>query len=542
MWSRIRWLLWQSVQIARTPEVLHALSPFYALGFALARPDLTLAAAGAVFLAVTGGEALYADLGHFGKRPIRIAWFTFVMPALVLNYFGQGAMLLDQPEAIENPFYLMAPEWARLPLVLLATAATVIASQALITAAFSVTKQAVQLGILPRMAIRHTSVRDTGQIYVPFVNWGLYVFIVLAVALFKSSSNLAAAYGIAVTGTMSITTLLFHRTMRDLWRWPRWQSWPLTVAFLAVDLSFFGANVVKIESVGYQATLARLLRERGIAVAQALAAIQAGDWNKALDAYLRADKAVKSALSGVTWDERVLAAVSGGVDSSVAAALVHKAIGDQLVSVFVDTGLLRKNEPEQVVAAFRGTLGSELVAVDAADEFFDALKGVTEPEQKRKIVGEKFIRIFEREAKGLGQPRFLVQGTIYPDVVESAAPDRSPGGPDRGSAALLARLAPFAALGYPVVPLSAKRDVVTTTSAPGVRVDRPPPSLATLLDTVDPISTSGPSASTPPPIASVSTSRPTESMSSRPAGARPPAARPRPGSRARPPRERRPHN
>ena len=142
-------------------------------------------ALGAVVLVVTGGEALYADLGHFGKLPIRIAWYGLVMPALVINYFGQGALLLSQPQAVENPFYLMAPGWARLPLVVLATAATVIASQALITAAFSVTKQAIQLGLLPRMRVLHTSVRDTGQIYVPFVNWGLYVLIVLAVGLFK---------------------------------------------------------------------------------------------------------------------------------------------------------------------------------------------------------------------------------------------------------------------------------------------------------------------------------------------------------------------
>jgi KUP system potassium uptake protein len=162
--------------IAAYPGVLVALNPAHAAGFIAAQPLVAFVALGAIVLVVTGGEALYADLGHFGKRPIRIAWYAFVMPALVINYFGQGALLLSHPEAVENPFYLMAPSWARLPLVFLATAATVIASQALISAAFSVTKQAIQLGILPRMAIAHTSVRDTGQIYVPFVNWGLYVF------------------------------------------------------------------------------------------------------------------------------------------------------------------------------------------------------------------------------------------------------------------------------------------------------------------------------------------------------------------------------
>ncbi|MBP8272479.1 MAG: KUP/HAK/KT family potassium transporter, partial [Sphaerotilus sp.] len=194
--------------IADNPGVLVALNPLYAFNFFAAQPMVAFIGLGAVVLCVTGGEALYADMGHFGKQPIRIAWYAFVMPALVVNYFGQGAMLLKNPEAIENPFFLMAPKWAALPLVFLATAATVIASQALITAAFSVTRQAVQLGLLPRMRIVHTSVRDLGQIYVPFVNWGLYVFIVLAVALFKTSTNLASAYGIAVTLDMTITTIM----------------------------------------------------------------------------------------------------------------------------------------------------------------------------------------------------------------------------------------------------------------------------------------------------------------------------------------------
>jgi KUP system potassium uptake protein len=185
--------------IADNPSVLVALDPRHALRFVAAQPTVAFIALGAVVLVVTGGEALYADLGHFGRLPIRIAWYGVVMPALVINYFGQGAMLLAEPKAIENPFYLMAPAWAQLPLVLHDTAATVIASQALITAAFSVTKQAIQLGLLPRMNIVHTSVRETGQIYVPFINWSLFAFIVLAVALFRNSSNLATAYGIAVT-------------------------------------------------------------------------------------------------------------------------------------------------------------------------------------------------------------------------------------------------------------------------------------------------------------------------------------------------------
>jgi KUP system potassium uptake protein len=176
--------------ISGHPEILWAISPHHALRFVLAHPGVTFIILGAVVLCVTGGEALYADMGHFGKKPIRLAWFVIVMPSLTLNYFGQGALLLESPDAVANPFYLMAPEWAMLPLVILATAATVIASQALISGAFSVTKQVIQLGFLPRLQIQHTSVRDMGQIYIPFVNWGLFAAIVLAVMMFKSSSGL----------------------------------------------------------------------------------------------------------------------------------------------------------------------------------------------------------------------------------------------------------------------------------------------------------------------------------------------------------------
>jgi KUP system potassium uptake protein len=251
-------LVWFAVLVAigaphivENPAVLVALNPAYAIGFFVAQPLIAFIALGAVVLCVTGGEALYADMGHFGKRPIRIAWYGFVMPALVVNYFGQGAMLLVQPEAIENPFYLMAPAWARLPLVFLATAATVIASQALISAAFSVTKQAIQLGLLPRMAVRHTSVRDTGQIYVPFVNWGLWVFIVLAVGLFKTSSNLASAYGIAVTLDMTITTVMTFFVIRFGWRYPLLPSLLATGFFFVIDVTFFASNMLKLVAGGW---------------------------------------------------------------------------------------------------------------------------------------------------------------------------------------------------------------------------------------------------------------------------------------------------
>jgi KUP system potassium uptake protein len=238
-------------QVAANPTVLAALNPAHALAFIAAEPLVAFVALGAVVLTVTGGEALYADLGHFGRLPIRLAWYGLVMPALVVNYFGQGALLLAQPESIDNPFYRLAPEWARLPLVFLATAATVIASQALITAAFSVTKQAVQMGLLPRMRLLHTSVRETGQIYVPFVNWGLYVFIVLAVVFFGSSSKLAAAYGIAVTLDMTITTVMTFFVLRYGWKYPLPLCLGATGVFLAVDVTFFASNLLKLFAGGW---------------------------------------------------------------------------------------------------------------------------------------------------------------------------------------------------------------------------------------------------------------------------------------------------
>jgi KUP system potassium uptake protein len=237
--------------IAANPDVIAALNPVRALRFCLEQPVVAFVALGAVVLCVTGGEALYADMGHFGKRPIRIAWYGVAMPALVINYFGQGAVLLDDPKTISNPFFLMAPGWAQLPLVILATAATVIASQALISAAFSITKQAIQLGFLPRMEIKHTSVRQTGQIYVPFINWGLYGFIVLAVVLFRSSDNLAAAYGIAVTLNMTLTTVMTFYVIRFGWKYPLGVSAAATGFFVVVDVVFFLSNMLKVVDGGW---------------------------------------------------------------------------------------------------------------------------------------------------------------------------------------------------------------------------------------------------------------------------------------------------
>jgi KUP system potassium uptake protein len=239
------------VHIAQNPAVMVALSPHHALSFLFSHPGTAFVALGAIVLCVTGAEALYADMGHFGKRPIRLAWFGLVWPALTLNYFGQGALLLTHPEAVKNPFYEMAPDWALFPLIGLATIATVIASQALITAAFSVTKQAIQLGYFPRLRLLHTSVKATGQIYVPFVNWGLYACIVLAVVVFGSSSKLAAAYGLAVTIDMLITTVMTFFVIRYAWKYP----WALCVAatgfFFVVDAVFFAANFVKIIDGGW---------------------------------------------------------------------------------------------------------------------------------------------------------------------------------------------------------------------------------------------------------------------------------------------------
>ncbi|MDH3307739.1 MAG: potassium transporter Kup [Acidimicrobiia bacterium] len=251
-------ILWFSVlallgvaQIIREPGVLVAVNPVYALRFAVNQPGFTFKALGAVFLVVTGSEALYADMGHFGKRPIRLGWFLLVLPALLINYLGQGALLLRDPTAVANPFYRMPPAWALLPMVILATAATVIASQALISGAFSLTTQAVQLGYLPRVRIDHTSPREFGQVYIPVVNWILMVACIGLVVAFESSTNLAAAYGVAVTTTMIITTALLFVVMRERWGWSRVTGATVGSLFLVVDGLFFSANIVKIPAGGW---------------------------------------------------------------------------------------------------------------------------------------------------------------------------------------------------------------------------------------------------------------------------------------------------
>ncbi|PWC53179.1 potassium transporter Kup [Azospirillum sp. TSO22-1] len=240
-----------AIQIAQEPRVLQALLPTHALRTLEEHGGLGFVLLGAVVLAVTGGEALYADMGHFGRRPIRIAWYGLVLPGLLLNYFGQGALLLADPAAIENPFFHLAPSWGQLPLVLLATAATVIASQAVISGAFSMTRQAIHLRYLPRMEIRHTSAHEIGQIYLPAVNWLLLAGVVILVLGFKTSSNLAAAYGIAVTGTMVATTLLAYKVARRLGKWTLWQAGLALAGFLTIDVAFFGANLLKVVEGGW---------------------------------------------------------------------------------------------------------------------------------------------------------------------------------------------------------------------------------------------------------------------------------------------------
>ncbi|HTK29578.1 MAG TPA: potassium transporter Kup [Vicinamibacterales bacterium] len=237
--------------IADHPAVLSAVSPVHAARFFAAHGAGALLTLGAVFLSVTGAEALYADMGHFGRAPIRIAWFSLVLPALVINYFGQGARLLENPGARENPFFALAPSWALLPLVVLATVAAVIASQAIISGAFSLTQQAMQLGYSPRLNIHHTSAHEKGQVYIPEINILLLVTTVALVLVFRTSTNLAAAYGMAVTSTMVITTLLAYLVARQDWGWGVWRAASVTAAFLVIDLAFFGANLAKIAHGGW---------------------------------------------------------------------------------------------------------------------------------------------------------------------------------------------------------------------------------------------------------------------------------------------------
>jgi KUP system potassium uptake protein len=239
------------VEIAKHPDIIRALSPTYGAQFLLNRPGVAFIALGSVVLAVTGAEALYADMGHFGRAPIRRAWFVLVFPALTLNYLAQGSLILRSPKAIANPFFLLFPAWAQIPMVLLATVATVIASQAVISGAFSVTQQAVQLGFLPRLTIRHTSEREIGQIYAPAINVSMFVTVVAIVIGFGSSTALASAYGVAVTGTFILNSILFLAVARLLWHKPKWLIALGAAVFLTIEVSFFAANLTKVAHGGW---------------------------------------------------------------------------------------------------------------------------------------------------------------------------------------------------------------------------------------------------------------------------------------------------
>lgn len=238
-------------KIVDSPEVLRAVNPYYAVRFFMADPWQSFVVLGSAVLVITGGEALYADMGHFGRRPMKIAWYSVVLPGLLLNYFGQGALVLENPAAIVNPFYRLAPSWALYPLIALATAATVIASQALVSGAYSITMQAIQLGYSPRMQIDHTSAQERGQIYMPKINWALMIACIGLVLGFQSSSNLASAYGVAVTATMAATSILFYIAARRLWHWSRLKAGLLTAFFLAIELPLLAANLLKVQHGGW---------------------------------------------------------------------------------------------------------------------------------------------------------------------------------------------------------------------------------------------------------------------------------------------------
>ena len=247
------------LNIIKNPSVALALNPYYAFSFFAAAPLAAFIGLGSIVLCVTGAEALYADMGHFGRQPIKLAWFIVAFPSLVLNYYGQGALLLLDPKNIENPFYLMAPSWLLVPLILLSTIATIIASQAVITGAYSISRQALQLGFLPRMHVEHTSENQEGQIYLPRINWLLMIAVMSLVLAFKSSTNLASAYGIAVTGNMIVTTLLAVFVFLDVWKWSKRRTLSFLIIFLTMDLAFFFANILKIPDGGWFPILIGLL-------------------------------------------------------------------------------------------------------------------------------------------------------------------------------------------------------------------------------------------------------------------------------------------
>lgn len=334
---------WGVYGIVGDPSVLAAVNPWHAVTFFAENGRLGFVVLGAVFLVVTGGEALYADIGHFGKRPIRLMWFTVVLPALLLNYFGQGALLLDHPEAAANPFFNLPPSWARYPMLLIATGAAITASQALISGAYSLTQQAVQLGYIPRLTIRHTSKTHMGQIYMPEVNWVLMVGCVALVLGFRSTENIAGAYGLAVTLTFAITTILFCGVLLDRWKWPVWRVALVGVPMLAVDLAFLGANLPKVTHGGWftlvVGTLAFMLMTTWKAGRRILAARQE---SVALPLELFAQDVARKSLPRVTGTAIFLTSDASGAPPVLLHHLKHNKVLHERVLVM---SLLGEEEP-----------------------------------------------------------------------------------------------------------------------------------------------------------------------------------------------------
>ena len=339
-------------QIIMTPEVLYALNPWYAVKFFITDGFLAFLALGSVVLAVTGSEALYSDMGHFGRGPMRLSWFGFVMPCLLLNYFGQGAMIIglepaSAAEAIKNPFFFLAPEMWRLPLVILATFATFIASQAVISGAFSITHQAMQMGFIPRLSIRHTSETEGGQIYIPIVNWALMVAVLILVFTFQNSSNLASAYGIAVTGAVTIDTLLMAVLLVGVWKWKWWYAAPVVILFLIVDGAYFAANLTKVPDGGWFPLLVgaiaftllttwargrKLMRER------------MGEVSLPMEIFA---KSAKNSATRVPGTAIFMASAKGGVPSALLHNIKHnKVLHERVVILTVEIAEIPYVDPE----------------------------------------------------------------------------------------------------------------------------------------------------------------------------------------------------
>lgn len=340
-------------QIIMTPEVLYALNPWYAVKFFITDGFLAFLALGSVVLAVTGSEALYSDMGHFGRGPMRLSWFGFVMPCLLLNYFGQGAMIIglepaSAAEAIQNPFFFLAPEMWRLPLVILATFATFIASQAVISGAFSITHQAMQMGFIPRLSIRHTSETEGGQIYIPIVNWALMVAVLILVFTFQNSSNLASAYGIAVTGAVTIDTLLMAVLLVGVWKWKWWYAAPVVILFLIVDGAYFAANLTKVPDGGWFPLLVgaiaftllttwargrKLMRER------------MGEVSLPMEIFA---KSAKNSATRVPGTAIFMASSKGGVPSALLHNIKHnKVLHERVVILTVEIAEIPYVDPEK---------------------------------------------------------------------------------------------------------------------------------------------------------------------------------------------------